>query len=75
MMWIQYLFPIRYGLECYVRNEFENREYKPSQQNIMVVVLAYNIGLWQSLVIMAGFAIGFRLISMTMLRLLVERVQ
>ncbi len=74
MMWLQYLSPIRYGLESYVRNEFGKRNYQPGQEN-MVVVLAYNIGLWQCLVIMAGFAIALRIISMIMLRLLVDRVQ
>lgn len=74
MMWLQYLSPIRYGLECFVRNEFGNRTYLPGEVNLLTY-LAYNIGLWQCLVIMAALAIGLRLISMIMLRLLVERVQ
>jgi ABC-type multidrug transport system permease subunit len=27
--WFQYLSPIRYGLEAFVRNEFDHRTYNP----------------------------------------------
>lgn len=30
IMWIQYISPIRYGLECFVINEFSNRTYGPT---------------------------------------------
>ena len=74
VMWIQYLSPMRYGLEAYVQNEFANRNYAPGEQNF-VDVLAYNLGLWQCLVILAVMAVVWRVLSMICLRLLVERVQ
>ena len=70
VMWIQYLSPMRYGLEAFVQNEFLHRTYTADEMSL-VDILAYDMGLWQCLVILAVLAVFWRLLSMICLRLLV----
>ena len=70
--WLQYISPIRYGLEALVLNEFEHRKYAPGDKNF-AEYLGFDLGMWRCLVILAGMTIGLRLLAMIFLKLLVAR--
>jgi ATP-binding cassette subfamily G (WHITE) protein 1 len=72
--WIQYISPIRYGLEALVRNEFLDREMLPDVTN-PVESLNFELGGNVCLIMLAVLAIFFRLVSVGFLKLLVRKFQ
>ena len=71
--WVQYLSPIRYGLEAFVANEFDHRTYGPGEYNPKYFFGFDTIGLWKSLVALAAISIGLRLLGLLCLKLLVSK--
>lgn len=72
--WLQWLSPVRYAFESLVQNEFGNREYLPGEVN-MVTFFAFELGIWKCVVISIGFATFLRIVSIIMLKLLVNKFQ
>lgn len=72
--WFQYVSPVRYALECLIRNEFESRVVPASSQNF-VEYLGFKLGITTCLVILAGMTIFFRVVTCICLKLLVSKFQ
>lgn len=68
--WVQYISPIRYGLEGIVTNEFDPEN---TGENEFVKFLGYKMGLWRCLVMLAAMTIILRFIAMIFLKVLVTR--
>lgn len=73
LRWLQYLSPIRYSTEAILRNEFEDN----SKYDGIVTYQKYNydLGLTNCLIILAAFAVGFRILALIALKVTVAKVQ
>ena len=72
--WLQYLSPIRYGTEALVYNEFEDNGRFTNGEQVMDDY-RYNVGLYESLIILFGIAIFLRISALIFLKLTVKKVQ
>ena len=70
--WVQYLSPIRYGLEALVRNEFEGDVFAPPVTN-PIDRLEFDFGWGVCIGVLVALTAGLRIISMIALRLLVSK--
>ncbi len=70
--WVQYLSPIRYGLEGIITNEFD-----PENTGLedFLIFLGYKLGLWKCLLILAFMTIFLRFLALIFLKFLVKRFQ
>ncbi len=72
--WIQWISPIRYGLEGLVYNEFSTRHYGPYDIN-MIDFLSFKLGLSKCLIILAVISIFVRFLSLFFLKTLISKFQ
>ena len=73
--WLQYLSPIRYGLEAIVRNEYEDADPTGEKTKNPIETLSFDIGFMKCLIILLVLTIALRIVSMLGLRLLVSKFQ
>lgn len=70
--WVQYLSPIRYGLEALVRNEYQPMDIPVNEPN-PIVYLNFNIGKWRCVFMLAVLAIAFRILALVFLKIMVKK--
>ncbi len=72
--WLQWISPVKYCLEAYIYNEFDDREYGPNDTNL-IDFLNFEIGIWGCVGILLGLGIFLRLLSAFFLQKLVSKFQ
>ena len=74
LSWLQYFSPIRYSVEAMLRNEFEdNGDY--DNPDAIFEAYDYDIGLYECIFILLGFALLFRILALISLKLTIKKVQ
>lgn len=68
---LEYLSPMRYAYEFFIRNEFDGE----LGFNIAVVHYNFKLSIWKLIVIMCSYFIGMIILTMLILRFTKERVQ
>lgn len=68
---MQYISPIRYGLEALVRNEYEGKVLLPNEPN-PIEYLGFNIGMANCIIILVGITVILRLLSFVFLKIMVS---
>jgi len=66
--WIQYISPMKYGFIVLLSNEVKNKKSH-------IDTLNFDVGYWESVVILIGLAIGYRLLSLIFLWLLRTKIE
>ena len=72
--WVQYISPVKYGLEALIYNEFDDRVYGPDDVNL-IDRLGFKLGIGACLGILAALIVVLRIISIVCLKLLVSKFQ
>lgn len=72
--WIQWLSPIRYGLEVMIRNEFEGKLID-GRLDVVDYYGYRELNVEQCMFILLGLVLAFRLLAFIMLKLLVSKFQ
>ena len=66
--WIEYISPFKYSFSAYLQNEVQFSESRVDELN-------FDVDIWTSIRILAGMAIGFRLLSLFFLWLLRNKLE
>lgn len=72
--WFQYISPIKYALEAFIWNEFDDRNYHTGDVKL-IPLLGFDLGIGKCLAILAGLTVFLRIVSMICLKLLVSKFQ
>jgi ABC-type multidrug transport system permease subunit len=70
--WLQYVCPIRFAMEIFVRTEYE------AQKNLdfdIITFLGYDYGSGTCWIVMIALALGFRILAYIFLKLLIRKFQ
>jgi len=68
--WLQYISPIKYAFEAVATNEFQGAGFIPDP----IDTLGFTIGLWESIGILIGYIIFYRVLAFVFLKSLKSKI-
>lgn len=79
LRWLQYISPIRYSLEALFRNEYRKEDFIYNAADPLLSYPVdnynYNVGMWECIAILAGFAVFYIIMGGIILRMNVKKMQ